>query len=108
MNWKGCGRKVSWPNLIYYPGICLQRLKKTTKILSQDEVGVLTTPMRRLVATCSGEKYNLHDGRRTSDLPQSAAVSTVLELRECISNTGRFMNYAYIRKRWEVYGTENG
>jgi hypothetical protein len=36
MNWKGCGRKRSWPNLRYYPGICLEGLRKTTKNLSQD------------------------------------------------------------------------
>jgi hypothetical protein len=35
MNWKGCGRKRSWPNLIYYPGIYLQELRKPTKDLSQ-------------------------------------------------------------------------
>jgi hypothetical protein len=58
MNWKGCGRKQSWPNLWYYPDICLDRLRKTVKTLSQDswspdrplnlgppecEAGVLTT-----------------------------------------------------------------
>jgi hypothetical protein len=58
MNWKGCGRKWSWPNLKYYPGICLEGLRKATKTLSQDsrsasrdlnpgpseyEAGVLTT-----------------------------------------------------------------
>jgi len=31
MNWKGCERKWSWPNLRYYPGICLEGLRKTTK-----------------------------------------------------------------------------
>jgi hypothetical protein len=31
MNWKGYGRKQSWPNLRYYPGICLEGLTKTTK-----------------------------------------------------------------------------
>jgi hypothetical protein len=36
MNWKGCWGRRSWPNLQYYPGICLARLRKTTKILSQD------------------------------------------------------------------------
>jgi hypothetical protein len=29
-NWKGCGRKQSWSNLRYYPGICLEGLRKTT------------------------------------------------------------------------------
>lgn len=55
MNWKIHGRKWwSSPNLRYYPGIYLQRLKKPTKILSyfswvlnpevhEDVVGVLTT-----------------------------------------------------------------
>jgi hypothetical protein len=37
MNWKGCGRRQSsWPNLKYYPSICLQGLRKTTKNLSEN------------------------------------------------------------------------
>jgi hypothetical protein len=36
MNWKGCGRKRSWLNLRYYPGICVEGLRKTMKNLSQD------------------------------------------------------------------------
>jgi hypothetical protein len=31
MNWKGCGRKQSWPDLRYYPGICLEGLRKSSK-----------------------------------------------------------------------------
>jgi hypothetical protein len=62
MNWKGCGRKRSWPDVRYFPGICLEGVRKTTKYLSQDnrslgrdlnlgppeyEAGVLTTqPLR--------------------------------------------------------------
>jgi hypothetical protein len=64
MNWKGCGRKRSWPSLRYYPSIFLQELRKTTKILSQDswslgrdlnpglpeyEAGVLTTQPKRSI-----------------------------------------------------------
>jgi hypothetical protein len=30
MNWKGCRRKRPWLNLQYYPGICLEDLRKTT------------------------------------------------------------------------------
>lgn len=33
---KGCWRTLSWPNLRYYIGICLNGLRKTTKNLSQD------------------------------------------------------------------------
>jgi hypothetical protein len=40
MNWKGYGRKWSWPNLKYYAGTCLEGLKKTTKTLTQDEQSV--------------------------------------------------------------------
>jgi hypothetical protein len=58
MNWKGCGRKLSSPNLTYYPKISLEELRKSTKNCSQDsrslgrdfnsrppkyEAGVLTT-----------------------------------------------------------------
>jgi hypothetical protein len=35
MNWKGCGKKQSGPNLRYYPGICLEGLRKTTEDLSK-------------------------------------------------------------------------
>jgi hypothetical protein len=31
INWEGCGRKWPWPNLRYYPGICLEGLRKTIK-----------------------------------------------------------------------------
>jgi hypothetical protein len=57
----GRGRNRSWPNLGYYPGICLYGLRKTTKNLSQVRqsvgrdlnpgppeyvAGVLTTQLR--------------------------------------------------------------
>jgi hypothetical protein len=63
-DWKGCGRKRSWPNLRYYPGICPEGLRKRMKNLShysrsagrdlnmvrtEYEAGVLTTQQRRLV-----------------------------------------------------------
>jgi hypothetical protein len=35
MNWKGYGRKWSWPNLRYYPRISLEVLRKTMENLSQ-------------------------------------------------------------------------
>jgi hypothetical protein len=31
MNWKGCERKWSWPNLRHYTGIYLEGLRKTIK-----------------------------------------------------------------------------
>jgi hypothetical protein len=30
-NWKGLGRKRSWPNLSYYPRILLEALRETMK-----------------------------------------------------------------------------
>jgi hypothetical protein len=36
MNWKGCGRKCPCPNLWYYSGMCLEALRKTMKLVSQD------------------------------------------------------------------------
>jgi hypothetical protein len=36
MNWKGCGRKRSWPNLRYFPSICLEGLRTTKNTVSQD------------------------------------------------------------------------
>jgi hypothetical protein len=35
MNFKGCGRKLTWLNLRYHSGICLEGLKETTKKTSQ-------------------------------------------------------------------------
>jgi hypothetical protein len=69
MNWKGCGRKWSWPNLRYYLGIFLEGLRNTTKVLSQDnrslrrelnqkpleyKEGLITTQLRRF-----GTKYEM-------------------------------------------------
>jgi hypothetical protein len=36
MNCNGCARKRSWLNLMYYPGIYLEGLRKTTTNLSHD------------------------------------------------------------------------
>jgi hypothetical protein len=36
MNRKGYGRKLSWPYLRYYPGICFEGLIKTMKNVCQD------------------------------------------------------------------------
>jgi hypothetical protein len=35
VNWKECGRRLSWPNLRYCPCIYLEGLRKTTQNLSQ-------------------------------------------------------------------------
>jgi hypothetical protein len=31
VNWKGFRRERSWPNLGYYPSICLEELRKAKK-----------------------------------------------------------------------------
>jgi hypothetical protein len=36
MNWEKCGRKRWRVNIRYYPGICLEGLRRTTKPLIQD------------------------------------------------------------------------
>jgi hypothetical protein len=36
INWKEFGTKQSWSNLRYYPGICVEGLRKTRKTLRQD------------------------------------------------------------------------
>jgi hypothetical protein len=33
---EGCGRKRSWPNYRYYPGICLEGLRTIMKNIRQD------------------------------------------------------------------------
>jgi hypothetical protein len=35
VNWKGCERKLSWPNLGFYSDICLQGLRNTKQNLSE-------------------------------------------------------------------------
>jgi hypothetical protein len=34
MNWQGCGKKRPWPNLRYYIGVFLGRMKETLTDLS--------------------------------------------------------------------------
>jgi hypothetical protein len=36
INWKGYGGKRPLPNLRYYPGICLEGLRKTMKCLNHN------------------------------------------------------------------------
>jgi hypothetical protein len=38
-NWKDCGRERLRPNLKYYPGIFLEKLRKTTKISGKSVLG---------------------------------------------------------------------
>jgi hypothetical protein len=38
MSWKGCGRKRSWRNSVYIPGICLKGLGKITKTIGCDSL----------------------------------------------------------------------
>jgi hypothetical protein len=58
INWKRFGRKWSWPNFKYYPGIRLEGVGKSTKNLNKDsrspghpeyEVELLTTRPRSSV-----------------------------------------------------------
>jgi hypothetical protein len=37
MNLEGYGMKQSWPNLRYYPGFCLEGLRKIRKTLSGED-----------------------------------------------------------------------
>lgn len=66
MNLKGCGRKRSWPNLRYDPGIFMEGLTETTKYRSQEiaglpplakyEAGVLTVRRHLVVPTYIGRR----------------------------------------------------
>lgn len=38
-NWKGRGRKYPWRNLMYYPGICIEGLARTTNFLTISSPG---------------------------------------------------------------------
>jgi hypothetical protein len=99
MNWKGCGRKLSWLNVRCYPGICLARLRKTTKHLIQNSwspgldlipgfpecnAGVLTTRPRCFVVWArtpeNGSNYcliliKIETCRRTSHCQRPPAVT---------------------------------
>jgi hypothetical protein len=48
-NWKGCRMRRSWHDWRYYSGVCLERLRKTTKVLMKaadfrDESWTLDVP----------------------------------------------------------------
>jgi hypothetical protein len=68
MSCKGCGRKRSWPNLRKYPDICLEKLEKITKGLSQDS----RSPGRDL--DHEPPKYEAGDPLFAQDLLISAAL----------------------------------
>jgi hypothetical protein len=49
MNWKGCGRKQLQPNLRYYSGIGLGKLKKEQKKVAQECVELNTTTITVII-----------------------------------------------------------
>jgi hypothetical protein len=55
MNWTGCGRQRSWPNLRHYSSICLDGLRKITDLgqdsMSEDRELNLGTPEYERVLT---------------------------------------------------------
>jgi hypothetical protein len=44
MTWEVCGRKRSWLNLGYYPGICMKGLRKTMKAQDSRSPGLDLNP----------------------------------------------------------------
>jgi hypothetical protein len=44
MNCKGYARMQAWPNLRYYPSVCLEAWRKTTKTCGQPEFRLRSEP----------------------------------------------------------------
>jgi hypothetical protein len=80
MNWKGCARKQSWPNLRYYPGICLERLRKPKKNVSENNP-VFEIWTHNLLNTPKQSKYAF----------LSADVSHISPMYNCIQ-----MSWSYV------------
>jgi hypothetical protein len=60
MNYKGCERKSSWPNLAYSTGIYLEELRKMTKNLKLCRwlrcMYIGTRPFRISLQNCEGKR----------------------------------------------------
>lgn len=65
MNWKGCGSKRPWPNLMYYTGICLDR-----------PPGRETFPGDMLPALSPAGKKKLGQGSRSPDRERVSYVAS--------------------------------
>jgi hypothetical protein len=98
MNWKGCERKLSWPNKSGYPGIWLEGLRKVTKYVSrcslspdwnlnprhpEYEAWVLTTRPRHLVL------------RLSSDVKQCYKNAEVMQHRMILEHR-QYMTHNYL------------
>jgi hypothetical protein len=82
MNWKGYGKKPSWPNLRYYPGIFQEEMRKATKSLMiassgpvfipgspDNETGQLTNrPLRSVLSLVSASSYRPKSCSYPSDI----------------------------------------
>jgi hypothetical protein len=71
MNWKVFGSNGSWPNLRYYPGICLERLRHPRK-----------TSIR--IAGCWDQDFNPG--------PPEYGVLTVRPLRSTLLQVGQIFS----------------
>jgi hypothetical protein len=60
MNWEGYSRKLSWHDLKYYIKISLEGLRKTVKIVTEEDDGskIKNSQIRKwkLTAECRNEK----------------------------------------------------
>jgi hypothetical protein len=121
MNWKGCGRKRSLPNVRYYPRICLEKLSEPRK-MSVRTAGCSCRGLNRILLAYKTEVLAskpvfsvilggvwFHTRRTSFDndlrgggrhLRTNIAVSANREL-ELISVTSRSSKAAYFSGEWK-------
>jgi hypothetical protein len=98
MNWKGCGRKPSWPNLTYYSRPCLEGLRKTTKNFRQD---------RRCPDQHSNPRHSEYEGGNHSTITCDERMDeSRFAKRQKIGEDGRTnsdLNRGVRKKQWDQY-----
>jgi hypothetical protein len=92
VNWKGCKRKWLRHNFIYYSGICLKGLMKTTKYLSEEDTRSPDRDLSPIFSTYKGVLPTRTWPYRTTDIAvhlshyRHCSASNTLQTLHCIAS----------------------
>jgi hypothetical protein len=86
MNWKGSGRKRSWPNLRHYLSICLEGLKKTTKTLNQGYLNPVPPEYEARMLTTRPRRFSWSVKKRADDEEECVTYCVCLDFFSCIKS----------------------
>jgi hypothetical protein len=87
--------KWSWPNLMYYPGICLQELRIMIKKNYRHKSGILDRRLIRVFSICSDQRIG-HVRQRKPHFGRNTTYSSELSFATPLGNGRRDFSSSHL------------